>query len=51
MEDTCGAEFTTSINQVAGTTAFATVGGAASLSIKVGATLAMAAFVAVAVTL
>lgn len=51
MESTCGAEFTTAINQIAGTTAFATVGGAGSLTIKVGATLAMAAFVAVAVAL
>lgn len=51
MESTCGAEFTTAINQVAGTTAFATVGGAGSLSIRVGTTLAMAVLVTVAVAL
>lgn len=51
MKSTCGNSFTTSINQVAGTTAFAEVGGAGSLSIRVGATLAMAVLVAVVVAL
>jgi hypothetical protein len=51
MKSTCGDSFTTSINQVAGTTAFAAVGGAGSLSVKVGITMTIAALAAVVAVL
>jgi len=51
MKKTCGDDFTKSINQEAGTTAFAEVGGAGSLSIRMGAAMAMAILVAVVVSL
>ncbi|UZJ51260.1 hypothetical protein CBS101457_000580 [Exobasidium rhododendri] len=49
MKSTCGDDFTTSINEAAGTTAFAEVGGAGSLTTRTGFALVMAAIAAIAV--
>jgi hypothetical protein len=50
MKSTCGDSFTESINEVAGTTAFAEVSGAGSLSARLGASLVLAALVALAIS-
>ncbi|PWN37439.1 uncharacterized protein FA14DRAFT_159493 [Meira miltonrushii] len=48
MQATCGKDFTTTINQKAGTTAFAEVGGALSnAKVQITVTLAVASFLAV----
>lgn len=52
MQDTCGADFTTAVNTVAGTTAFASVSGSVvSSSVQMAATLIMASIAAVALSL
>lgn len=52
MQATCGKDFTTSVNQKAGTTAFAEVGGALSnAKVQITVTLAVASFSAVILSL
>lgn len=51
MKETCGDDFTKSVNQVAGTTAIAEVGGAGSLSIRAGLAVALGSLVTAAVLL
>jgi hypothetical protein len=52
MQDTCGASFTTAVNTVAGTTAFASVSGSlVSSSVQMAATLIMASIAAITLSL
>lgn len=51
MAKTCGQDFTTSINQAAGTTAFATVSGASRATIGTAAAIMMASLAAIVISL